>query len=85
MGDLLFGAPVARSFGRVADFASDTFEGDLAGTLDRLSARGIDDVIVVDLTRDDIGIPVAKVVVPGLERPLLPGYLPGPRARVRTA
>jgi len=85
VGDLLFGAPVARSFGRVADFASDTFEGDLAGTLDRLSARGIDDVIVVDLTRDDIGIPVAKVVVPGLERPLLPGYLPGPRARVRTA
>jgi ribosomal protein S12 methylthiotransferase accessory factor YcaO len=34
--------------------------------LERLQAGGIDEVVVVDYTRDDIELPVAKIVVPGL-------------------
>ena len=29
--------------------------------------KGLDRVIVVDLTREEIGIPVVRVIVPGLE------------------
>ncbi|MGA7628657.1 MAG: YcaO-like family protein, partial [Methanoregula sp.] len=29
--------------------------------------QGLDRVIVVDLTREEIGIPVVRVIVPGLE------------------
>jgi ribosomal protein S12 methylthiotransferase accessory factor len=42
---------------------------------------GIDHVIVVDLTHDEVGIPVVRVIVPGLEGcSLLPNYSPGRRA-----
>lgn len=33
----------------------------------RLAGVGLTDVIVVDLTRAELGIPVVKVIVPGLE------------------
>jgi ribosomal protein S12 methylthiotransferase accessory factor YcaO len=39
-------------------------------------------VIVVDLTRPDYGIPVVRVVIPGLEGDCSdPEYHPGSRAR----
>jgi ribosomal protein S12 methylthiotransferase accessory factor len=59
---------------------ADDFEGDLRMIVDRLRAAGLDSVVVVDLTRDDVGIPVVKVVVPGLEPPRQPLYRPGARA-----
>jgi YcaO-like protein with predicted kinase domain len=62
----------------VANLATDTFEDDVQLLLDRVRAVGIEQVVVVDLTRADIGIPVVKVVVPGLEGP---DCLPGPRWR----
>ena len=34
---------------------------------DALEKQGMDRVIVVDLTREEIGIPVVRVIVPGLE------------------
>jgi ribosomal protein S12 methylthiotransferase accessory factor len=39
-------------------------------------------VAVVDLTRPEIGVPVVRVVIPGLEGPWAPDgeYVPGPRA-----
>jgi YcaO-like protein with predicted kinase domain len=46
---------------------TDSFEGDLAVLLDCLRAQGYESVIVVDLTRPDLEIPVVSVVVPGLE------------------
>jgi ribosomal protein S12 methylthiotransferase accessory factor len=52
--------------------------------LARLRAAGIHQVIAVDLTREAIGIPVARVIVPGLEGMMEDedgDYLPGPRAR----
>ncbi len=52
--------------------------------LARLRAVGIDQVIAVDLTRESIGVPVARVIVPGLEGIMDDDdgdYAPGPRAR----
>jgi ribosomal protein S12 methylthiotransferase accessory factor len=71
-----------RRFGDVATHASDTFEDDLAWILGRLSSVGIEDVVVVDLTKTELGIPVVRVVVPGLETyHHVQGYVPGARAR----
>lgn len=59
--------------------ATDTFEGDLAALLAAVRRVGIERVVVVDLTRPSLGLPVVKVIVPGLEGP--GGHVPGPRAR----
>jgi ribosomal protein S12 methylthiotransferase accessory factor len=49
--------------------------------IERLRAVAVDSVIVVDLTRDDIGLPIARVVVPGLEgMDSSADYVPGTRA-----
>ena len=49
--------------------------------LERLASAGMTEVIAVDLTRPEIGVPVVRVVVPGLEACADdPGYAPGPRA-----
>jgi ribosomal protein S12 methylthiotransferase accessory factor len=48
-------------------FDSDDFLNDIRFILDALRKQGMDRVIVVDLTREEIGIPVVRVVVPGLE------------------
>jgi ribosomal protein S12 methylthiotransferase accessory factor len=44
-----------------------TFNEDVETLLTALRRIGIESVVVADLTREDIGIPVAKVIVPGLE------------------
>jgi len=46
---------------------TDDFLNDIHTMIDALKKRGLDRVIVIDLTRDEIGIPVVRVVVPGLE------------------
>ncbi|WP_158266792.1 YcaO-like family protein, partial [Alsobacter soli] len=52
------------------DLSTDSVLGDLEAILDRLAAVGIEQVLYVDLTRPDIGIPVVRTLVPGLESPL---------------
>ena len=75
-----------RSFRAIAEFASDTFEADVEWQLARLRAVDIDQVIVVTLTKPEFGIPVVKVIVPGLEGFVFDeSYTPGERARVRAA
>jgi ribosomal protein S12 methylthiotransferase accessory factor len=78
------GAPPQRSFLDAPDHAGDTFEDDLGWLLGRLHASGLSQVVVVDLTKREIGIPVVRVVIPGLE-PLddVPGYIRGVRAKRR--
>jgi ribosomal protein S12 methylthiotransferase accessory factor len=52
--------------------------------LARLRSVGIDQVVVVDLTREAIGVPVVRVIVPGLEGVMEEehgDYAPGRRAR----
>jgi YcaO-like protein with predicted kinase domain len=72
-----FSAPATRAFrdqGRLVE--TDTFEGDLTVMLEAVRAVG------VDLSKKEIGIPVVKVVVPGLEGPpFITDYTPGERAR----
>ncbi len=62
------------------DFA--TFEEDVAWELTQLSRVGIEEVLVVNLTRRELGVPVVRVVIPGLETAIEgPAYVPGERAR----
>jgi len=60
--------------------ATDSFEDDLELLLGRLRAVGCESAVLVDLTRAEIGVPVARMVVPGLEG-RFSGMVAGPRAR----
>jgi YcaO-like protein with predicted kinase domain len=71
-----------RSFGSVPSVEHDTVGGDVLHTLAALRRSGIEQVVVVDLTRPEFGISVVRVVVPGLEGvSSLSTYVPGRRAR----
>lgn len=71
-----------RDFEKIADYSSMSFSRDLDWLLSRLSNAGIDQAVAIDLTRSDIGLPVVRVVIPGLEGPDDHNrYVPGERAR----
>jgi YcaO-like protein with predicted kinase domain len=75
-----------RPFTASADSFSQRFEDDLDAVLAALRGAGLTEVVVVDLTRPELGLPVVRVVVPGLESMWdAPGYAPGPRARIARA
>jgi len=86
-------APTSRSAGSCRSFeamsslpAAETFNEDLELICERLRAVGVEEVLVVDLTRADYAIPVVRVVVPGLEGPDDdPEYVPGRRASAARA
>lgn len=74
----------ARRFNEVPTHSADTLREDVAWELSRLRAASIQQVAVVDLTLPEFGIPVVRVVVPGLEGMHdAPGFTPGQRARAR--
>jgi YcaO-like protein with predicted kinase domain len=54
-------------FGARASLDTPTLDGDLRVLLDRVKNVGITSAVVVDLSRAEIGVPVVKVIVPGLE------------------
>ena len=58
-----------RDFTTVPHFDSDSLDADVAWELAALGAAGISEVVAVDLTHEDFGIPVVRVIVPGLEGP----------------
>ncbi len=72
-----------RDFASVGSFDFETFEAEVAWLVDRLGSAGIRQIIAVDLTRSEFGVPVVRVVAPGLEGfdhfPEI--YTPGVRAR----
>jgi YcaO-like protein with predicted kinase domain len=69
-------------FAAVSSFVADDLGEDQRWALGRLAAIGIDRVIALDLTREDLLIPVVRLVIPGLEwDPHHPNYQPGPRAQ----
>jgi YcaO-like protein with predicted kinase domain len=80
--DLAAAAPPTASFGDVPSFTAPSLRGDLDWMLARLRTVGLDQVIAVDLSKDVLGVPVTRVVVPGLEGPNDEGggYRPGRRA-----
>ncbi|AWK86382.1 YcaO-like family protein [Azospirillum thermophilum] len=61
------------------DRSTPTFEGDIAVLLGCLRRVGIEQAIAFDLTKPEMGIPVARVVVPGLEGYNFDFYTPGAR------
>jgi ribosomal protein S12 methylthiotransferase accessory factor len=79
---LLRTQPPARPFGAVPSADFDSFNQDLDWLADRLAGIGIDRLISVDLTKAELGIPVVRVIIPGLESfDEVPSYAPGRRAR----
>jgi ribosomal protein S12 methylthiotransferase accessory factor len=82
--EVFFAAPGTLPFDTGRGIDHPTLNEDLRAVLDRLAAAGIENVVAVDLTKPEIGIPTAKVVVPDLEfYSLFIGYTPGRRARRR--
>ncbi len=73
-----------RSFREVPSLEAETIADDIDWMVQHLRRAGMEQVLVVDLTRPEFKIPVVRVVVPGLEGPDKgPGsdYVPGRRAR----
>jgi ribosomal protein S12 methylthiotransferase accessory factor len=48
-----------------------------------LKKVGVTRVVAVDLTKEEFGLPVVRVVVPGLEAIFERGYVPGRRGRAQ--
>ncbi len=71
-----------RSFAALGNFEFETFEAEVVWLLERLCSAGIRQAIAVDLTQSEFGVPVVRVVAPGLEgSDHHSGYSPGARAR----
>jgi YcaO-like protein with predicted kinase domain len=66
----LANTPCQRDFADIAALSTHSFGQDIAAILERLRLVGIHQVIAVDLTHPEIGIPVTKVVVPWLAAPV---------------
>jgi ribosomal protein S12 methylthiotransferase accessory factor len=72
-----------RSFSHSPTWETETFDEDVRWLLERLRAAGIQRVVVVDLSKPEFGLPVVRVVIPGLEMALIhPDFFAlGQRAR----
>jgi ribosomal protein S12 methylthiotransferase accessory factor len=71
-----------RPFDDAPDYTNSVFEADLSLVLGRLQALGLRQVVRVDLTLPEFGVPVVKMIVPHLEG--MSGsssYVPGIRGR----
>jgi len=56
-----------RRFRDTPECDADTFDEEIDWQLERLRGACFERVVVVDLTQPDIGLPVARVIIPGLE------------------
>ena len=56
-----------RDFAEMKSYDTDDFLEDIRNMTGHLEEAGLDRAIVVDLTREEIGVPVVRVIVPGLE------------------
>jgi ribosomal protein S12 methylthiotransferase accessory factor len=80
------GRPTPRSFHEVTQWDSDTLDGDVEWELERLRSAGMKCVVAIDLSKEAFGLPVVRVVIPGLEAMSeMPRYVPGLRARAMAA
>lgn len=74
--------PATVSAATLPSEGTPTFEGDLHLLLTKLQRVGLSQVIALDLTKPEMGVPVVRVVVPGLEGYMLGHYTPGRRAHL---
>ncbi|MCW3132917.1 MAG: YcaO-like family protein [Methanophagales archaeon] len=72
-----------KDFESVNSFSSDSddFLDDIKYTVERIRRAGLERVVVVDLTREEIGMPVVRVIVPGLEMYAVDGDRIGRRCK----
>jgi ribosomal protein S12 methylthiotransferase accessory factor len=78
---LVLDGAAPRPFSAAPRRVSDDLRDDAAHVLDRLRAVGVEEVFAIDLSKPDIGVPVVRAVIPGLEGPHdHERYAPGPRA-----
>lgn len=63
------------------DASGPTFEQDALTLMAHLARIGAHRVLCADLTHPDVGVPVFRVIVPGLEGYPLENYAPGERGR----
>ena len=74
-------APPPVAYGDISSLPGRSSRALIERMVERLSAIGLDRIIVVDLTRPEFDIPVVRVIVPGLEgNPNARLYRPGRRA-----
>jgi ribosomal protein S12 methylthiotransferase accessory factor len=82
----LLDQPAVPGSGAHRSAATPTFGADIEVVVGRLRTAGLRHVVVYDLTVPSLGIPVVRVVVPGLEGyPHSVAYQPGPRALAAAA
>jgi ribosomal protein S12 methylthiotransferase accessory factor YcaO len=76
--------PARRGFSFAPTYLGPTLRHDFDAVLTRLRAAGVRQIAHVDLTQPVFDVPVARLIVPGLEGPWTPPdgeYTPGTRAR----
>ncbi len=81
---LLDSGNTGRSFQEIPSLEATVIADDIDWMVECLGRAGMEQVLVVDLTRPEFGIPVVRVVVPGLEGPdkgSKSDYVPGRRAQ----
>jgi ribosomal protein S12 methylthiotransferase accessory factor len=70
-------------FREVPSFEGRTLNDDLDWLLERLRRAGMQEIVAVDLSKPELGIPVVRVIVPYLESlGFAAHYVPGPRAKM---
>jgi ribosomal protein S12 methylthiotransferase accessory factor len=57
-----------RPFQAAPTYVTESADEDLMLEFDRLRAAGLERAIVIDLSRRELGIPVVRVIIPGLEK-----------------
>jgi ribosomal protein S12 methylthiotransferase accessory factor len=70
-----------EKFSQVKTFFNEDILDDIKLILSRLRSVGLYRVIIVDLTNPEIGIPVVRAIVPGLETFKITKSVMGMRAR----
>ena len=77
----VFEASSTRDFEDGSSREAETLEDDVAWQIEQLRVVGIEDIIAIDLTKVEFGIPVVRVIIPGLEGVShRQNYVPGKRA-----
>jgi ribosomal protein S12 methylthiotransferase accessory factor len=65
--DALFGGGKSRPFWSIRSYEHETVDDDVRFMLDRLAESGLSQIVAIDLTRPEVGVPVVRIIVPGAE------------------
>lgn len=65
--DEVFGGGEVKSFSTMPSYEHANIDDDIRFVLDQLKQAGFEQVVAVDLTRPEVGVPVVRVVIPRAE------------------